>query len=247
VGFLDAFKAGEEDAIRQSTSLTMAYLLAQNGKFEAYMRSKVEELEARVAAQQARWTGDDLEVAWDDAMTVDVEGEGLLEERSVDAEDEAAEIAVDEKPASPFAEEEWEPAGEPPSWQAMLLEADSACEVATDGTGETMDGTLAARTDDPRPADFPAEAADIVSPAEASPASGRQGPNGRGCDVQSLLPDWGAVVGDSRQRTGRPAVAETVKTAGAEEMVPSGSAGEEGEDDEAWASPLNQGPAEVWA
>ena len=54
MGFLDALKGGGGDAIRQSTSLTMAYLLEQNRKFEAYMRGKVEELEARVAAQQAR-------------------------------------------------------------------------------------------------------------------------------------------------------------------------------------------------
>lgn len=40
------------DVIRQSTSMTMAYLLEQNRKFEAFMRDKVAELEGRVAAQQ---------------------------------------------------------------------------------------------------------------------------------------------------------------------------------------------------
>jgi hypothetical protein len=40
------------DAIRQSTSMTMAYLLEQNRKFEFFMRQKVEELEGRVSAQQ---------------------------------------------------------------------------------------------------------------------------------------------------------------------------------------------------
>lgn len=47
------------DAIRQSTSMTMAYLLEQNRKFEFFMRQKVEELEGRVSAQQQ--TRQDLE------------------------------------------------------------------------------------------------------------------------------------------------------------------------------------------
>lgn len=47
------------DAIRQSTSMTMAYLLEQNRKFESFMRQKVEALEGRVSAQQQ--TRQDLE------------------------------------------------------------------------------------------------------------------------------------------------------------------------------------------
>jgi hypothetical protein len=57
MGILDALRrnpTGQADAMRQTTSLTMAYLLEQNRQFEAYMREKVAELEARVAAQQAR-------------------------------------------------------------------------------------------------------------------------------------------------------------------------------------------------
>lgn len=57
MGILDALRrpnTGSTDAMRQTTTLTMAYLLEQNRQFEAYMREKVEELEARVAAQQAR-------------------------------------------------------------------------------------------------------------------------------------------------------------------------------------------------
>lgn len=40
--------------IRQSTALTTAYLLEMNRKFESFMQDKIEELESRVAAQQAR-------------------------------------------------------------------------------------------------------------------------------------------------------------------------------------------------
>jgi hypothetical protein len=55
MGFLDALKGGgNKDAMRQTTSLTMAYLLEQNARFEAFMRQKVDELEAIVAQQQAR-------------------------------------------------------------------------------------------------------------------------------------------------------------------------------------------------
>jgi hypothetical protein len=40
--------------MRQTTSLTMAYLLEQNARFEAFMRRRVEELETIVTQQQAR-------------------------------------------------------------------------------------------------------------------------------------------------------------------------------------------------
>ncbi len=52
---LNALRGGSnKDAMRQTTSLTMAYLLEQNARFETFMRQKVEELEAVVAQQQAR-------------------------------------------------------------------------------------------------------------------------------------------------------------------------------------------------
>lgn len=63
MGLLDALRGDNNDVMRHSTSVTMAYLLAQNRKFEAFMGQKAEELEARVAAQQARlstWEVDDL-------------------------------------------------------------------------------------------------------------------------------------------------------------------------------------------
>jgi hypothetical protein len=40
--------------MQESAALTTVYLLEQNQKFEQYMRQKVDELESRVAAQQAR-------------------------------------------------------------------------------------------------------------------------------------------------------------------------------------------------
>jgi hypothetical protein len=43
-----------KDPMRESAALTTVYLLEQNQKFEHYMRQKVDDLEARVAAQQAR-------------------------------------------------------------------------------------------------------------------------------------------------------------------------------------------------
>jgi hypothetical protein len=44
------------EAMRQSATLTTAYLLEQNRKFEAFMRARIAELEGRVAGQQARVT-----------------------------------------------------------------------------------------------------------------------------------------------------------------------------------------------
>jgi hypothetical protein len=44
------------EAMRQSATLTTAYLLEQNRKFEAFMRARIAKLEGRVAGQQARVT-----------------------------------------------------------------------------------------------------------------------------------------------------------------------------------------------
>ncbi|HSG18702.1 MAG TPA: hypothetical protein VLE70_20570, partial [Anaerolineae bacterium] len=55
-GILSALGRGnqQKDPMRESAALTTVYLLEQNQKFEQYMRQKVDELESRVAAQQAR-------------------------------------------------------------------------------------------------------------------------------------------------------------------------------------------------
>ena len=55
-GLLSALGRGnqQKDPMRESAALTTVYLLEQNQKFEQYMRQKVDELESRVAAQQAR-------------------------------------------------------------------------------------------------------------------------------------------------------------------------------------------------
>lgn len=52
------------DAIRQSTTMTMAYLLEQNRKFEFFMREKVERLEQLVSSQQQ--TRADFDEAYED-------------------------------------------------------------------------------------------------------------------------------------------------------------------------------------
>jgi len=44
----------KKDPMRQSSAMTTVYLLQQNQKFEQFMRAKVDDLETRVAAQQAR-------------------------------------------------------------------------------------------------------------------------------------------------------------------------------------------------
>ena len=55
-GILSALGRGNQkkDPMRESAALTTVYLLEQNQKFEQFMRQKVDDLESRVAAQQAR-------------------------------------------------------------------------------------------------------------------------------------------------------------------------------------------------
>jgi hypothetical protein len=45
---------GKRDPMRESAALTTVYLLEQNQKFERFMQQRVDELESRVVAQQAR-------------------------------------------------------------------------------------------------------------------------------------------------------------------------------------------------
>ena len=82
---LDLFRGGggggNSDAIRQSTTLTMAYLIEQNRKFEFYMRQKLDELEARVSAQQARQSDFDSIEEEDEEPTEETTG-GQLHQRS---------------------------------------------------------------------------------------------------------------------------------------------------------------------
>ncbi len=65
--------SNSQQGIRQSTALTTVYLLEMNRKFESFMRDKVEELEGRVAAQQARLSTktEVVEEAWEDTGIVE--------------------------------------------------------------------------------------------------------------------------------------------------------------------------------
>jgi hypothetical protein len=61
MGFLNALRGAGPDAMRESASLTTAYLLEQNRKFEAFMREKIAQLESRVTVQHSRLSLKSLE------------------------------------------------------------------------------------------------------------------------------------------------------------------------------------------
>ncbi|MCP4406289.1 MAG: hypothetical protein GY807_00685, partial [Gammaproteobacteria bacterium] len=70
-GLLSSLKRGNQDQAQASSAATAAWLLEWNQKFEQFMRAKVGELEARVAAQQARisTSAEEEERAWADELT----------------------------------------------------------------------------------------------------------------------------------------------------------------------------------
>ncbi|MCP4283266.1 MAG: hypothetical protein GY792_02265 [Gammaproteobacteria bacterium] len=70
-GLLSSLKRGNQDQAQASSAATAAWLLEWNQKFEQFMRAKVGELEARVAAQQARIStrAKEEERAWADELT----------------------------------------------------------------------------------------------------------------------------------------------------------------------------------
>jgi hypothetical protein len=54
MGLFSLGKRNNRDLMRESAAMTTVYLLEWNRKFEQFLRAKVADLEARVAAQQSR-------------------------------------------------------------------------------------------------------------------------------------------------------------------------------------------------
>jgi hypothetical protein len=151
MGFLSALRGNREDAIRQSTSLTMVYLLEQNRKFEVYMRQKVAATEAQVAGQQAR-----LEQAHLEQSPPPVEEEAddfVLDEPAeatdpgVEFSDLAAEAVDGPEVEEPEVEEEVPPAMDAPPARPMSVTAEewtSLWGLGGAGTPGTLEDELAA-------------------------------------------------------------------------------------------------------
>jgi hypothetical protein len=132
----------KKDPMRESAALTTVYLLEQNRKFEVFMRQKVEELETRVAAQQARlatkeeaeeqelWAAlESFEEAEKTAAQEPVEDEDLP---AADGQSEDEALDVDETPEL-VSPEEVEPM---PDYLALMsgspVEAETGVEDADD-------------------------------------------------------------------------------------------------------------------
>lgn len=113
-GILSTLGRGNQkkDPMRESAALTTVYLLEQNQKFERFMQQKVDDLESRVAAQQARLsTREEAEERelWA-ALEVGDEIDGLATERGPadEPEFEAEDILSEwnEPPPAPPDDEE---------------------------------------------------------------------------------------------------------------------------------------------
>ena len=191
MGFLETLKGGGSDAIRQSTSLTMAYLLAQNRKFERYMRQKVEELEARVAAQQARLAAREErpDAARIEQPTEPTGEPDFYEERSLLAE--AAEPWSEEEPPPTETDDgasSIEP-HEPPSWEVVLL-----------GPGHESGGGEGAESGSAAPREMEEEPASLIHrPHFVGSADEVTEDNEYG--VESLLPNWSSDPARSPKST----------------------------------------------
>ena len=267
MGFLDALKGGGGDAIRHSTSLTMAYLLEQNRKFEAYMRGKVEELEARVAAQQARLAAVETEADESDLPPAPLVDEASLEATALGGEDLAVEVEEvvsfgmvamgGEVPA-----EETGALPEPeaaPGEDALVVEEGAAFEMeAEEEAGPPSWQAMLVGTP---PAAEGETALEGEEPAEGTDDTDSLLPDwsvAEGEDVEetdSLLPDWSAAGEETTLEREEPAedADETDAllsdwSATEEETALEGEeAVEDVEEDDTWDSPLNAGQVEEWA
>lgn len=164
---LNALRSGgNKDAMRQTTSLTMAYLLEQNARFEIFMRQKVDELEAIVAQQQARHvevdpTAEMMEEPWPEpdeaALALDqtatrpakpvtayfndftLDDSGAVAEGTSEMVDSAGDPQLVTR-ITPTAEPE---PGPLPDWQTLLLSAPSANTPQISELGEVAGETKA--------------------------------------------------------------------------------------------------------
>jgi hypothetical protein len=124
------------DAIRQSTSLTMAYLLEQNRKFEFFMRQKVEELEERVSAQQQTRQG--------------LEYEDEVDDHEIDRVEEVDPDRGEPAVLAPITSADVdEPFGSP----VVPLSAEAAARPIETGSPRAEDGQAETSTDAPLPAE----------------------------------------------------------------------------------------------
>ena len=193
--FLDALKGGGGDAIRQSTSLTMAYLLEQNRKFEAYMRGKVEELEARVAAQQARLAAAETEADESDMPPAPLVDEASLEATALGGEDLAVEVeevvsfgmmAVEEEAPAEETGALPEPASAPGE-DALVIEEGAAFEMEAE--------------EEAGPPSWQAMLVGTPPAAERETALEGEEPAEGTDDTDSLLPDWSVAEGEDVEET----------------------------------------------
>jgi hypothetical protein len=146
----DALRGGgHKDAMRQTTSLTMAYLLEQNARFETFMRRKVDELEAIVAQQQARHA------------EVDPASEEVAEPEEVGVEPPAELIQTNTRPAKPvtsyfndFTLDDLAPALE--GANEVFVSAVEPAGVGATSPGDTQPVARIMPTPDPEPVSPPA-------------------------------------------------------------------------------------------
>lgn len=120
MGIFDLFGGGKQDTMRQTTAQTMAFLLAQNERFEWFMRQKVAELETVVLQQEARAGPVEPVAAGPDGLA-EAADEPVASPDNIrfaldDEPDDSSGGFLLDSEATPAAE----PVPEPPDWQAML-------------------------------------------------------------------------------------------------------------------------------
>lgn len=95
-GILSLGSKTKKDPMRQSSAMTTVFLLQQNQKFEQFMKAKVDDLETRVAAQQARISAKEEQV--EKEIWADLDGlDDLFVDESAPSK-QAAPVAVSAGP-----------------------------------------------------------------------------------------------------------------------------------------------------
>jgi hypothetical protein len=232
-------------AIRESTAMTTVYLLEMNQKFEAYIRQKVEELEVRVAAQQARTSTAEVE-ADEEAWLGD---EMPAEEASATGEQISF---ADFSLAEPEPEAETEVTAEPlpeavPDYMALLggneTEDD---EEAVAGDQESL--MLEEETVDVETAADPNGVPEPGEETEADQELPENNEEVRGVDPEEASETEAGDLIDEAEFVPTPGLLTTPQPATApDESLSAEAETDAAEDEAAWELPLPEGEKDEWA
>lgn len=141
-GILSLGSKTKKDPMRQSSAMTTVFLLQQNQKFEQFMKAKVDDLETRVAAQQARLSAKEEQVEKEIWTDLDGLDDLFVNESTLSKQATPVAVSTGQHPAASLEVRDGGPRQPGVSKLARLGPDDLQVEDETPGSGGDDDTTV---------------------------------------------------------------------------------------------------------